>query len=71
MADLTTEQELEAALAAAERRYDEARAMGASETLLIALVADIRESARSLEREREREFLRQQALAAAPQGNPM
>ena len=69
MVDLTTEQELEAALAAAERRYDEARAMGASETLLIALVADIRESRRSLERERE--FLRQQALAAAPQGNPM
>ena len=71
----TDKQELEAALAGAERRYEEARATGGDTTLLIALIADVRERARDLERERERErereFLRRQALSAAPPGNPM
>lgn len=61
MAELTEKQKLEADLAEAKKRYEDAKATaGPSER--VALIADITESKKALEREREREFLRQQNL---------
>lgn len=75
MAELTREQELEAAVAEAWKRYHDAVAANASEAIQLALIDDIKESGKHLEREREREreFLRrlQDPAAAAPPSNPM